>query len=43
MGIAAILFSGMEPSEQIVNTHSTEGPMWILVKSSQTVSEKKTF
>ena len=26
MGMAAILFSGTEPFEQIINTHSTEGP-----------------
>ena len=27
--------------EQIVNIHSTEGPMWNLVKISQAVSEKE--
>ena len=27
MGIAAILFSGEKPFEQIINTLSTEGPM----------------
>ena len=32
MGMAAILFSGAEPSEQFVSTLSTEGPMWNLVK-----------
>ena len=40
MGIAAILFSCAEPFEQIGNTLLTEGPMWNLVKISQTVSEK---
>ena len=41
MGIAAILFSGAEPFEQIANTLSTEGPMWNLVKIVQVVSGKK--
>ena len=43
MGMAAILFNGAEPFVQIVNTLSTEGPMWNLVKIAQTVSEKKTY
>ena len=43
MGMAAILFNGMEPFEQIGNTHSTEGPMCNLVKIAQVLSEKKTF
>ena len=43
MGMAAILFSGTEPSEQIVNIISTEGPIRNLVKTVQTVSEKMTF
>ena len=33
MGIAAILFNGVEPFEQIVNTLSTESPMWNLGKN----------
>ena len=41
MGMAAILFNGIEPFEQIVNTLSTKGPMQNLVKSVQAVSEKK--
>ena len=32
MGMAAILFNGVEPFEQIGNTLSTEGPMWNMVK-----------
>ena len=43
MDIAAILFNGAEPFEQIDNILSTESPMWNLVKIAQTVSEKKTF
>ena len=39
MGMAAILFSGAEPFEQIVIS-LTEGPIWNLVKIGQTVSEK---
>ena len=31
MGMAAILFNGAEPFEQIDNTLSTEGPMWNLI------------
>ena len=30
--MTAILLSGAEPFEQIVNTHLTEGPIWKLVK-----------
>ena len=43
MGMAAILFNGMKPFEQIVNILSTEGPMWNVVKIVQVVSEKKMF
>ena len=32
MGKAAILFNGEEAVQQIVNTLSTESPMWNLVK-----------
>ena len=32
MGMAAILFNGAEPLEQIVNTHLIEGPMRNLIK-----------
>ena len=42
MGIEAVLFNGKEP-EQIVNTLSTQSPMWNLMKIAQTVSEKRTF
>ena len=35
MGMTAILFNGVEPFEQIVNTLSTEGPMWNLVEIAQ--------
>ena len=41
--MVAILFKSSEPFEQIVNTPSTDGPMWNLVKMGQAVSEKKTF
>ena len=41
--MTANLFNDAEPFEQIVNTLSTEGPMWNLVKISQVVLEKKTF
>ena len=40
MGMAAILFNSAKPFEQIVNSPSTEGPMWNLVKTGQAVSEK---
>ena len=43
MDIAAILFNGAEPYEQIGNTLSTEGHMWNLVKIARVVSEKMTF
>ena len=43
MGMAAILFNGAEPFDQIVNILSTEGPMWNLVYIVHAVSEKKTF
>ena len=35
MDMAAILFSGAEPFDQIVNILSTEGPMWNLMKIVQ--------
>ena len=38
--MVAILFSGAEPFEQIVNTLLTEGPIWNMVKIAQAVSEK---
>ena len=41
--MVAILFNSAEPSEQTDNTPSTESPMWNLEKTSQVVSEKKTF
>ena len=41
--MAAILFNGVESFEQIVNTISTESPMWNLVKLAQAISEKKTL
>ena len=40
MGMAAILFNGAVPFEQIIFTLSTEGPMWNLMKIAQAVSEK---
>ena len=40
MGMAAILFKGAEPFEQIVNILSTEDSMWNLVKTVEVVSEK---
>ena len=43
MGMEAILFNAVEPFEKIVNSSSTEGPMWILVKIVRAVLEKKTF
>ena len=39
--MVAILFNGVEPFEQIVQTPSAEGPMWNLVKIGHAVSEKK--
>ena len=41
MGMATILFNSAEPLKQIVNTPSTEGPMWNLVIIGQAISEKK--
>ena len=43
MGMAAILFNGAKPFDQIGHTFSIEGLMWNLVKIAQAVSEKKTF
>ena len=40
MTMAAILFNGAKPFEQIVNIPSTKSPMWKLVKIGQGVSEK---
>ena len=40
MGNEAILFKGVEPFEQIVNTPSTKGSMSNLMKIGQVVSEK---
>ena len=40
MGMTAIFFNGAEPFDLIVNTLSTEGPMWNLMKIVQAVSEK---
>ena len=41
-GMAAmILFNGAKLFEQILNTLSTEGPMWNLVKIARAVSEKE--
>ena len=37
MGMAPILFNGVEPFEHIINTLSTEGPMWNLLKIAQAV------
>ena len=38
-----MLFNGAETFEQIVDTLSTEGSLWNLVKIAQAVPEKKTF
>ena len=35
MGMAAILFNGVEPIEQRINTHLTDGRIWNLVKIAQ--------
>ena len=40
MGMAAILFNGAEPFEQIVNIPSTEGHIWNMVTIDDAVSEK---
>ena len=41
MGMAAILFNGAEPFEQIINYLSRESLLWNLVKIAEAVSEKK--
>ena len=43
MGMAAILFNGAKPFEEIVSIPSTEGSMWNLVRIGQALSEKNTF
>ena len=43
MDMAAILFNGVEPFEQICNILSTVNPISSLVKIAQVVSEKKAF
>ena len=43
MGMAAILFSGVKPFQEIVNTLSTECLMWNRVWIAQAVSKKKIF
>ena len=43
MGIAAIMFNGLEQFELIFNTPSTEGLLWNVVKIGQAVSEQKMF
>ena len=40
MGMAAILFSGAELFDQIVNILSTEVPMWKLIKNVHEVPHK---
>ena len=40
MGMAAILFDGAEPFEQIGNTLLTKGPMWNLVRITEGVPEE---
>ena len=40
MGMAATLFNGAEPFEEIDNMFSTDGPKCNLVKFGQAVSEK---
>ena len=40
IGMAAILFNVTDPFEQIVNTLSTGGLMWNLMKIAQAFSEK---
>ena len=39
--MAAILYNGVEPFKEIVNTLSIEGTKWNLVKIAHAVSEKK--
>ena len=41
MDMAAILFNGVEPFEQIVNIPSTEGPMWNLMKIGQRFQRRR--
>ena len=36
--MAAILFNGAEPFEQIVNTLSTDGSMWNQLKIAEKIS-----
>ena len=43
MGRMAILFNGAEPFEQILNTPSTDNPMWNFINIDYVVSEKKLF
>ena len=43
MGIAAILFNGVELFEQIVNILSTDDPMWNLVKIAHEILDKKAL
>ena len=43
MGIAAILFAGAEPFEQIFDTLLTKGCMWNPMNIAQVVSELKAF
>ena len=43
MDMAAILFNGAEPFEQIGNTLSTEGLMWNLGIIVRAFSKTKTF
>ena len=43
MGMAATLFNGIEPFEQIGNTLLTKVQMWNMVKIAKAVSEKKIF
>ena len=43
MGVAAILFNGVEPFKQIMNILSTECPVWNLERNAQAVSKAKTF
>ena len=35
MGMAAILFNGVEPFKQIINTLLIEGPIWNIVEIAQ--------
>ena len=43
MGMAAILFNGAEPFQQIDNYPSTDGPKWNLEKLLKLFSKKKMF